>query len=295
MKNNELPSRADILNRLSRGYLEMSPQMRKAARYILDNPNNVGVNSIHELANAAMVHPNTLVRIANRLGFTGYKEFRRPFSESLRAGIQTFPDRARWLQSIAQHHSHGTLLRKIAETNIISLEHLFSRSTAAEVKTVADCILRSRRTYALGAGISYSVAHSFWYVAHMAFDHVVLVPGVSTLPLDDISQIGSKDVLLAITFHPYRTDVVSAFEYAKRRKARLISVTDSRASPITIGAHHSFIVAVDSPQFYISLVAAQSLIEAIIAFMVAEAKPDAVANIAQFHEQRSQAGVYLKE
>jgi DNA-binding MurR/RpiR family transcriptional regulator len=291
----KVPGRAEILIRLSSGYAEMSPQVRKAARYILDNPNNVGANSIHELASAASVHPNTLVRLANSLGYTGFKDFRRPFTESLRVGPQTFPDRARWLQSIAQDQAHGALFSKIAETNIAGIEKLFSRLTAAEIKVAADWIVQSRRTYILGAGISYSVAHNFWYVAHMAFDHVVLVPGIATLPLDDISQIGSKDVLLAITFHPYRADVVAAFNHAKQKKARLISITDSRASPIATGAHQTFIASVNSPQVYISLVAAQALIETLVAFMVAEAKPSAVANIARFHEQRSNSGVYIKE
>ena len=91
----------DVLDRLTSAYEDLSPQLRKAAQFVLENPNDIGVKSIHEVADAAEVHPNTLVRMANAVGFSGYRTFRRPFSEYLRQGGDSFQDRARWLQSIA--------------------------------------------------------------------------------------------------------------------------------------------------------------------------------------------------
>ena len=80
----------------------MTPEIRKAAAYVLENPNDVSVSSIREISDAANVKPNTFVRLARSAGFDGYEEFRAPFREEIRNGGISFPDRGRWLQSLAR-------------------------------------------------------------------------------------------------------------------------------------------------------------------------------------------------
>ena len=53
-----------ILDRVMTAYDDLSPQLRKAAQYVVDNPNEVGVNSMRQLAGLAGVQPNTLVRMS---------------------------------------------------------------------------------------------------------------------------------------------------------------------------------------------------------------------------------------
>lgn len=91
---------------------ELTPELRKAASYVLENPNDVGVSSIREIADAAGVKPNTFVRMARSVGFEGYEDFRHPFREAIRSRGTDFPDRARWLQSLAKGGSLAACLRK---------------------------------------------------------------------------------------------------------------------------------------------------------------------------------------
>lgn len=287
-----LGTKDDVLDRLTAAYDEMSPQLRKAAQFVLEHPNDVAVKSIHEVASEADVHPNTLVRMANAVGFDGYRTFRRPFSEFLRQGGDSFQDRARWLQTIAEGGSHGALYSEIASSALDNVQQMFSETTADELKAAADLIVDARRVYVLGVGTGFALAHNFWYVTRMAFDHIIQVPRTGTLAIDDISRIGPKDVLLAMTFQPFRTDVIEAFERAKDAGARLIALSDSRTSPIVTSADHAFITPTASPQFFTSLVAAQAYLEALIAFMVADADRSIIANIEEFHRLRYESGVY---
>jgi DNA-binding MurR/RpiR family transcriptional regulator len=282
----------DVLDRLTQAYDEMSPQLRKAAQFVLEHPNDIAVKSIHEVADAAEVHPNTLVRMANAVGFNGYRTFRRPFSEHLRQGGDSFQDRARWLQSIAESGRLGGLYSEIAATALSNVEQLFSGTTADELKAAADLIVRCRRVYVLGVGTGYALAHNFWYVTRMAFDHVIQVPRAGTLPIDDLARIGPRDVLLAMTFQPFRTDVIEAVDRARDAGASLIALSDSRTSPIIAGAVHAFVAPTSSPQFFTSLVAVQAYLEALIAFMIADADRSIVRNIEEFHQLRYESGVY---
>ena len=86
-----------VLDALAGQLDEMTPELRKAAAFVLENPNEVSVSSIREIAEAANVKPNTFVRMARSVGFGGYDEFREPFRGEIRQSRASFPDRARWL------------------------------------------------------------------------------------------------------------------------------------------------------------------------------------------------------
>jgi len=284
----------EALNHLSTVYEDLSPQLRRAADYVLDNPNDVGINSMRQVAQAAEVKPNTLVRMAKAAGFASYQAFRAPFRDDLRKGMETFPDRARWLQSIAQGGSHGQLFSQMAASSLSNVEQLFSATSGTEVKAAADLIVGARSAYVLGVGVGHALAHSFWYVARMALDNLIHVPRQGNLPIDDLARIGKRDVLLAMTFAPYRREVVDAVRMAKRRGARVIAISDSRSSPIAIAADLVFVAPTTTPQFFPSSAAVMVLLETLIAFMVADAKRNVVANIEAFHRARDEAGVYWR-
>ena len=71
-----------VLEDLASELEELTPELRKAASYVLENPNDVGVSSIREIADAAGVKPNTFVRMARSVGFDGYEDFRQSVPRS---------------------------------------------------------------------------------------------------------------------------------------------------------------------------------------------------------------------
>ncbi len=297
MNDTNVPSSgtAPLLDELVHRLPGLSPQLRKAAQYVIDHPSHVGVSSIREIAEAAAVKPNTLVRMAQAVGFDGFEGFREPFRESLRTGRQSFPDRARWLQSIAKGGRHGGLFSDMAESALENIERMFAGITAREVKTAADRIVAARRTYVVGVGVSYALAHNFAYLARMALTSVIAVPQEGSLPVDDIARAGRKDVVLAMTFEPYRTEVVDAVRVAREQGARTIVITDSRASPVVLASHQAFVVPTETPQFFTSTIAAAAMLETLMAFVVADADADVIANIDGFHKRRHRLGVYWRE
>ncbi len=299
MKQQALPTPdfapPDLVGRLLATLPSLSPQLRKAARYVLANPREVGLSSISELADAAGVTPNTLVRMARAVGYDGYDGFREPFREILRAGRRDFPDRARWLQSIARGGRHGELLTEMASDALANIEALYAGITAEELKAAADRIVEARATYVLGVGIAHALARNFAYLAGMALETVIAIPKDGSLPVDDLVRAGPGDVLLAVTFEPYRTEVVQAVQTARRQGLVIVAVTDSLASPIALDAEHVFCVPTDTAQFFTSTVALSALFETLMAFAVADAPPDVVASIERFHRHRQEIGVYWDE
>ena len=60
-----------VLDRLTQEWDALTPEAQKAARYVLENPADVGVSTVREIAEAAQVKPNTFVRMARQVGFDG--------------------------------------------------------------------------------------------------------------------------------------------------------------------------------------------------------------------------------
>jgi len=129
----------------------------------------------------------------------------------------------------------------------------------------------------------------------MALDTVVAVPRDGSLPIDDVAKAGPEDVLVALTFKPYRSEVVDAVSCARAQGAAIVALTDSRSSPIAVAARHAFVVPTETPQFFTSTVAAAALLETLMAFVIADAAPEVVASIERFHRRRHDLGVYWPE
>ncbi len=288
-------SPTSVLRRLGDELDDLTPELRKAGAYILENPNDIGISSVREMATAASVKPNTLVRMARALGFEGYEDFREPFREAIRRGGFDFPDRARWLQSLSRGGKHGELYAEMAASAIANIEQTFAAAAAPRLKAAAGAVVKAHKTFVLGVGVNHAMARNFAYLADMAVDNVLAIPRDGSLAIDDISRATRRDVLLAMTFKPYRTEVIDAVRLARELGMTIIGISDSPASPIVAGSKHGFVVQTDTPQFFTSTFATAAFLETLIAFVIAEAGSDVVANIARFHARRHALGIYREE
>lgn len=284
-----------VLEALVQQLDELTPELRKAAAYVLENPNDVGVSSIREIADAAEVKPGSFMRMARAIGFDGYDDFREPFRENIRRGASPFPDRARWLQSLAKGGNLGSLYADMAEAAIDNIEQSFAAADAERMKAAADAIVASRQVYVLGVGVNHALARNFAYVAGMAMDRVEAIPRPGSVAVDDLARAGVGDVLIAMTFKPYRREVVEAVELARGQGLTVIGISDSPASPIVAGSEHGFVVQSETPQFFPSTVATVAMLETLMAFVIADAKPAVIASIERFHERRHELGIYISD
>ena len=59
-----IPEPVQVLQYLTESLPNLTPELQKTAAYVLENPNEIGVSSIREIAAKAKVKPNSLVRMA---------------------------------------------------------------------------------------------------------------------------------------------------------------------------------------------------------------------------------------
>ena len=284
-----------ILERLAQELPDLTPEARKAATYVLENPRDVGVSTVREIAQAANVKPNTVVRMARQVGFEGYEDFRAPFRDAIRRGAADFPDRARWLQDIRKSGDLGGLYADMLKDALRNIEETFAAISTDDLKAAAEAIWAARRVFTLGVGVNNSVARNFTYLASTGMTEFHAIPRPGSTPADDLAWADGRDVLIAMTSRPYRTEVVKAVEIAHEQGMTIIALSDSPASPILRGADHGFVVSVDTPQFFPSSIGTIALLETLLSFVVAVASEEIVERVETFHKRRHQLGMYYAE
>jgi len=286
---------SQVLDRLTDEWEALTPEAQKAARYVLENPNDVGVSTVREIAEAANVKPNTFVRMARQVGFEGYEDFRAPFRDAIKQGTVSFPDRARWLQDIRKSGDLGGLYADMAEAAIRNLEDTFSGIDAEGMKRAAEAIWSSRQVFTLGVGVNNANARNFTYLASTGMTQFHAIPRPGSTAVDDLAWADSRDVLIVMSMRPYRTEIIAAIEVAREQGMTIVGLSDSPASQIIRAADHGFVVAVDTPQFFPSSVSAIALLETLLSFVIAVASDEIVERVEKFHKRRHTLGIYLEE
>lgn len=286
---------SNVLDRLTEEWDALTPEAQKAARYVLENPNDVGVSTVREIAEAANVKPNTFVRMARQVGFEGYEDFRAPFREAIRNGAVSFPDRARWLQDIRKSGDLGGLYADMAGAAIRNIEETFAATSAEAMKSAAETIWASRQVFTLGVGVNNANARNFTYLASTGMTQFHAIPRPGSTAVDDLAWADGRDVLIAMSMRPYRSEVVAAINVAREQGVTIIGLSDSPASPVIRAADHGFVVAVDTPQFFPSSVPTIALLETLLSFVIAVASEEIVERVEKFHDRRHQLGIYVED
>lgn len=283
---------SSILERLAYELAELTPEARKAATYVLENPRDVGVSTVREIAEAANVKPNTVVRMARQVGFEGYEDFRAPFRDAIRKGAADFPDRVRWLQDISKSGDLGELYADMIRDVMANIEETFAGISPDQVKVAAEAIWSARRVFTLGVGVNNSVARNFTYLASTGMTEFHAIPRPGSTPVDDLAWADGRDILIAITCKPYRSEVVEAVKIAREQGMVIVALSDSPASPIIRLADHGFVVSVETPQFFPSSVSIIALLETLLSFVIAVASDEIPQRVETFHKRRHQLGLY---
>ena len=285
-------SQEEVVEQLLAEFDRLPAQLQLCARYIIDHPHEVGLQSMRTLAAGAEVHPNSFVRLARHLGFDGYDALRERFRDFVRAGIGSSPDRVEWLRELDRKGGSAAVFGSMAEACLDNMDKMFAQQSVKELERAVDWMIDARRVYVLGLGLAYPLAYNFWYVARMGFDHFILSPRHGSLPSDDLIRMDERDCLLAMTFQPYRRDTLAAVQQAREKGARIIGVTDSSAATLSREADLGLVAPTHTPQFFQSNAAVAALLETLCALLVVRGGDAASAAVEAFHAARWEENVY---
>ncbi len=133
----------------------ISPTERSIADYLLDHPESAMECGVHELAERTFSSASTIIRMCRRIGFDGYKDFRR--SVTYEAALRRHSEEEEQ-KEISFSDSMEDVIEKITYKNIISLEDTRNLLDARGLEQCVDMICRCRNVLLFGLGASLLAA-----------------------------------------------------------------------------------------------------------------------------------------
>jgi DNA-binding MurR/RpiR family transcriptional regulator len=281
----------DTIRLLADAFPRLTPQLQKAAKFMLENPEEVGLNSMRSIAREAGVKPATVSRLSKRLGFDEYDALREPFRQRLRKSEPRYATRVQDVQRRGSSDEPG-LFTELRDREIQNVERSLSDENYAALSDAAETVHRARRVYVLGLRGAHAPAFLFHYAYQLFQDNSLFVDTQAGIFADQLRGIGNEDCLLVISFPPYTQLTIDAVEYAADAGARIVAVTDSAVSPTARVARHTIIARNESASFYHSFTGALAVTQALITLLVAKKGGDAVMIAREAEKQLSKISAY---
>lgn len=270
---------------------ELSPRLKTVAKYIVDHPNDFGLDPIRETARKCGVSTYTLVRMAARMGFDSYDELREPFRHAL-VSANALVDRPDWIESIRLRGDLGAVQAEAALNTMAIVQRSLERQNSDEMERVVELLLGARNVYLTAVRASYALAYYFHYVGRMALPTLQLVPRHINSAIDELNNAGEGDVMIAISFQPYSRETIEACRFAHARGVKLIMISDSEVISSEFRPEAVLVASTVSTHHFGCYTGAMAIIENLLALLVSRGGAAARRRIKSYEDLRKDNNAY---
>ncbi|KAF1053487.1 MAG: HTH-type transcriptional regulator MurR [Stenotrophomonas maltophilia] len=231
------------------------------ARYIIQNPNEIALESSKTLAARIGVQSSNLVRFAQGFGYAGFSDMQRVFQSRLVAEAPDLNERLSALHSelrgapVAPEQPLRQMLDDLVLNDMAALRHLADTLDEATLALAAELLAGARTVFVAGQLRSFPVASYLHYSMLHLRRPTQLVNVGGGLGAEIAQLCGAEDVLLAVSFRFYSREVIDLVEDRARHGVPIIAITDSDLSPLVKHARAAIIIPAGEHNFSASLAA----------------------------------------
>jgi DNA-binding MurR/RpiR family transcriptional regulator len=285
-----------LITAISDRYDAMSAVFRKAAQYIVQNPNAVALQSVKVTGQQSGVPASTLVRFAQSFEYSGFHEMQKVFQSRLTTALPGLDYRLerlrRELDVAVKGPSHG-VLSDLVFRDIAALHDMLQRIAESDLERAADLIQGADRVYCVGQLRSFPVAFYMTYALTYLKRSAQLLDNLGSMAREQAGLLTERSVLFAVSFPYYARETVDIVQLAKTRGARIVAITDTVLSPLSKNADVCFHIPESAANFAYSIAAPACLAQA-LAIAVAHRIEGLPENIAQLLPAPSGAALGMR-
>ena len=277
-----------IIKRLS----EMTPQLALGARFIVDHPDAMVMSSMREIAGRVGVAPATLLRLARMLGYDDWSDFRDVYVEHFRSSSPHYAEKA---DALSKRQGVPALVDEVTRAQIAALQHAASTNTPESIDAAAKILGRAPRIFVAAFMSCRAPGLVFSYICRLFRSNVTLLGADGASVVADLADLRPNDAVLSINFLPYSREIHLVADAIARSGAALVSIADSRVTPLSQHAQSILSFGAESPSFFPSITSAVALVESVAAAMLAHAGDDAAGRVRAVEKALYSSGSYVSE
>ena len=239
----------------------LTAAQQRAVKYITENYEDAVFLTASSLSRRIGVSEATIVRLAQALGFHGFRGMQRMLRESFQNRLSTD---ARLEHTVKHAKTDEDVLVKVIQEDIRNLTQTLESLSIETFQRAVTEMATARRIFVVGLKGSHSIAVVLSrYLGFLRKGIYLLKPGHGDI-WDSVHDVDEKDLVVGISFPRYTRLTVEALEYANTQGARVGAITDSLFSPLADHAHWVLPVRHQLDSFIESYTAVMSLINALL-------------------------------
>ena len=220
---------AQVRQRIADNYEDLPPRLQQISRFVLEHPNYIAIDTVADNARRVGVPPLAMIRFAQTLGYSGFRELQRVFQSPLLDRSPSYAERVRQLAAGAEPKGRGLhdLLRHFASAMTVALDHLPESISADTLDTAVSTLVKADRLHLIGQRRSFPIVSYLAYACAHAGKPAHILSSLAGMLAEEGQSIRKGDGLIAVSFTPYAPDTLMIAEAAYKRGAQVIAITDS--------------------------------------------------------------------
>lgn len=206
----------------------LAPADRQIGHFILEHPNDVLRLSSASLAEKTGRSQSSVVKFAQKLGFSGYQDMKFAVSK---AQAQEWRAPGALHSTIELGDSHATIAQKLLSGKMQAMQQTLSANDERDIARALELTADANRIHIAGVGASSLVARDFGYKLQK-LGRYALHDSDSHVQMANVSAARPGDVLFALSHSGVSIETVRIAELAKDRGASVISITGPQQNPV---------------------------------------------------------------
>ncbi len=287
-----MESENNVLTKLDAGYASFSKGQKKLADYIRKHYDQAAFMTAARLGGKVGVSESTVVRFAMALGYDGYPAFQKELGELVRSELSAVQRMNVAYGNIPQ----GEILPTVMASDMENIQQTMQDIDPLAFEMAVDTILQARHIYVVGLRSAAPLANFLFFYLNLIFENVHRVDASgSTEIFEQLIRIGEEDVIIGISFPRYSMRTLKALEFATNRQAKVITLTDSVNSPLTIYSSCNLIAKSDMASIVDSLTAPLSVINALVVALCMKRQDTVLDTLETLEDVWDEYQVYEKD
>ena len=247
-------------------YPSLSRQLQKIARFVLENPDELALETVTTIAGRAEVQPSSMIRFAQAMGYDGFSTMQQVFRSNLMASTPSYRERIQSLRKNrgARFEDPDTVIADFVEDGIAALELLRDHTSRERLSQAVDTLAGAEDIYLLAQGRAFPVAFYLSYALSRLERRSYLLDGMGGRLRQQADLMTAKDAVIAVSFHPYSPMVVDIVTERSEKGVPIVAITDSPLSPMALEARVAFEIKDNQQRPFRSLVAPMCLAQSLV-------------------------------
>lgn len=219
-----------VIDRINTIQDKFTSKEKKINKFIMANLDRIMYMNTYEIAEECDTSQASVVRFAKKLGYSGFPELKVDFGKEV--GRREAKDKISFTyEDMSESGEIFENIKNVININTRIIEDTYSSIDVKVIEKAVKAIKKARKIMIVGAGYSGIIAKDLEYKLLELGINVIFQNDFHTL-LTIMPTLNEEDILFVISQSGRTTDIYCLAKEAKKRKIKIIAVTQTSDNPI---------------------------------------------------------------